>query len=94
MFKQSETLLMKGYYIYHRMLTALKHVSVHNSQGGEKNPLYSLLICNSYSIEKLNLFPGITHWMLQLKRRCPQLLILHFKQGAKSLGRIFQTQLS
>lgn len=38
MFKQSETLLMKGYYIYHRMLTALKHVSVHNSQGGKKNP--------------------------------------------------------
>lgn len=36
MFKQSETLLMKGYYIYHRMLTALKHVSVHNSQGGGK----------------------------------------------------------
>lgn len=36
MFKQSETLLMKGYYIYHRMLTALKHVSVHNSQGGKK----------------------------------------------------------
>lgn len=33
MFKQSGTLLMKGYYIYHRMLTALKHVSVHNSQG-------------------------------------------------------------
>lgn len=36
MFKQSETLQMKGYYIYHRMLTALKHVSVHNSQGGGK----------------------------------------------------------
>lgn len=35
-FKQSETLLMKGYYIYHRMLTALKHISVHNSQGGKK----------------------------------------------------------
>lgn len=33
MFKQCGTLLMKGYYIYHRMLTALKHVSVHNSQG-------------------------------------------------------------
>lgn len=36
MFKQSKTLLMKGYYIYHRVLTALKHVSVHNSQGGGK----------------------------------------------------------
>lgn len=60
MFKQSGTLLMKGYYIYHRMLTALKHVSVHNSQGGG-NPPYSLPICNSYCIEKLNLFPGITH---------------------------------
>lgn len=34
MFKQSGTLLMKGYYIYHRMLTALEHVSVHNSQRG------------------------------------------------------------
>lgn len=47
MFKQSETLQMKGYYIYHPMLTALKHVSVHNSQGGGKKIhfiLYSFAI--------------------------------------------------
>lgn len=49
MFKQSGTLLMKGYYIYHHMLIALKHVSVDNSQGGVGvggggDPPYSLPI--------------------------------------------------
>lgn len=45
MFKQSGTLLMKGYYIYHRMLTALEHVSVHNSQrGGSYLILYPFAI--------------------------------------------------
>lgn len=40
MFKQSGTLLMKGYYIYHHMLTALKHVSVHNSRRGGGSSLF------------------------------------------------------
>lgn len=92
MFKQSKTQLMKGCDIHHHPLTALKHTSQFTI--AREIPPYSSPICNSYCSEKLNLFPAITHWMLQLKQRCPQLPILHFKQGAKSLGTIFQTQLS
>lgn len=83
MFTESKTQLIKGYYIHYHLLTTLKHVSVHNSRG--KIPPYSLPICNSYCSEKLNLFPAITHWMLQLKQRCPQLPILHFKEGQRAL---------